>query len=50
MKTPDEPKEDEDLLKNLAPDDIKKISNFADFISKKENEESSKDIYKIMGI
>ena len=50
MKTPDEPKEDEDLLKNLAPDDIKNISNFADFISKKENEESSKDIYKIMGI
>ena len=37
-------------LKAKSPDDIKKVSNFTDFISKEENKDKSKDIYKIMGI
>lgn len=47
---------EDDLPKKLAevqakrPDDIKKISTFADFISKEENKENSDKIYKIMGI
>jgi len=47
---------EDDLPKKLAevktkrPDDIKKISNFVDFISKEENKENSDKIYKIMEI
>jgi hypothetical protein len=37
-------------LKAKSPDDIKKVSNFTDFISKEENKDKSKNIYKIMGI
>lgn len=55
-KKDEKTEEEEDLPKKLAdikakrPDDINKISNFADFISKEENKDKSKDIYKIMGI
>ena len=47
---------EDDLPKKLAeikakrPDDIKKISNFTDFISNDKNKENSDKIYKIMGI
>jgi vacuolar-type H+-ATPase subunit I/STV1 len=47
---------EDDLPKKLAevqtkrPDDIKKVSNFVDFISNDTNKENSDKIYKIMGI
>jgi hypothetical protein len=47
---------EDDLPKKLAevqtkrPDDIKKVSNFIDFISNDINKENSDKIYKIMGI
>ena len=37
-------------LKAKNPDDIKRIYNFTDFISKDENKDKSENIYKIMGI
>ena len=48
--------DDKDLVTKLAelkaksPDDIKRIYNFTDFISKDENKDKSENIYKIMGI
>ena len=58
MKKGDEKDEgdDKDLVTKLAelkaknPDDIKRIYNFTDFISKDENKDKSENIYKIMGI
>jgi hypothetical protein len=56
MKKGEKTDDQEDLIKKLAeiksknPDDIKRIYNFTDFISKDENKDKSENIYKIMGI
>lgn len=56
MKKNDGKDDSKDLVTKLAelksknPDHIKKVSSFAGFISKDENKDKSKDIYKIMGI
>lgn len=56
MKKGDGKDDSKDLVTKLAelkaknPDDIKRIYNFTDFISKDENKDKSENIYKIMGI
>lgn len=56
MKKGDGKDDSKELATKLAelnaknPDDIKRIYNFTDFISKDENKDKSENIYKIMGI